>query len=272
MLHVRGEFRGTSASDATKGDANAFIKSLLIEVATENYRQMLFESAEFGDEEHGAIRLDPPLRANERIMSGLFANALGRVAPRSRPEARIDRPDEVVSEESSTGDAPPQGSAGRVDFLAWYGRRVFAIELKAHSINAGNLFFSINSEARWEQACSQARTTQTSMRNLSKLDPGRFPDPVSLALMVFPARKKIGPGADQAADSDPALLLKKRQRLLGRLERLKPKPTFVATYTFPAEFRASVPTRRGHASPDDEGSVYTPFVGFAARVMINAQR
>ncbi len=42
MLQVIERFGGVAAQDTTAGDLNAFLQEVLVEVATENYRQTMY--------------------------------------------------------------------------------------------------------------------------------------------------------------------------------------------------------------------------------------
>jgi hypothetical protein len=53
--------------------------------------------------------------------------------------------------------------------------------------------------------------------------------------------------------------------LIETLVRLNPEPTFRTPYTFPKEFQAPVPRKRGLAVvSNDNKAIYTPFVAFVA--------
>lgn len=279
MLRIASTFCGKKARDGDAGDSNQFLQSVLVEVAAENYRQLMYESiflTKSGNS--GEIRLlDPPLRANERILSGLFSNAIAKTAARSRPEARVDR-DEIeetndnLEGESSDGNTDePASRPGRVDFLAWYSQRTFAIELKVGSMNCETFQPTGAVEKRWRKVWEQAQLAQNWLRKRSSEDPNRYPDPISISLMVVIARRaasseRVKDLDDEVDDDDWENCSGKR--FIDALSGLKPKPIFQALYTFPKEFRPLARRRRGQPV---EGSkvMYTPFVAFLARAAVN---
>jgi hypothetical protein len=54
--------------------------------------------------------------------------------------------------------------------------------------------------------------------------------------------------------------------LIETLVRLDPEPTFRTLYTFPREFQALVPRKRGlPVVSNGDKAIYTPFVAFVAR-------
>ncbi len=149
------------------GDCNGtgeFLKSVFIEVATENYRQLMQENMTLGDKP-----LDPPLRASERIMSGLFANAISKVSARSRPEARIDREKERDNDPNAPDGDKKKSGAGRVDFLAWYGNRTIAVELKVAGMNWSDPQITVQARNRWKKVVTQADSAKKALMERSAL-------------------------------------------------------------------------------------------------------
>lgn len=272
MLRIIRSFSGKAASDAKVGDLNGFLRDVLIEVAGENYRQMMYEAMALASEHRQDLHLDldPPLRANERVMSGLFATAISRVALRSRTEVRIDRPERDLNVSALTndvaGEETPTTKSGRVDYLAWYGNRVIGIELKMAGINCEVPVITKNIERRWAKAVDQARTVQASLRVRQKEDSKRYSKPVSLALMVVVGRRSISVDEFKFVNDG---ILKMEEAVAKKLADLDPRPTFLATYTFPKEFRALVPRRRGKEAPQTGRVIYTPFVAFIAMPSVN---
>jgi len=271
MLKIYGELAGKSAISPEWGDANGFLQSMLVEVATENYRQLMFESLALASSSEAETRLnlDPPLRANERVISGLFANAIARVAPRSRPEARIDRSEwqaaaDALSDDALGGDGVTTKS-GRVDYLAWYGQRIFAVELKAAAMNCENPRITKTLQNRWTKVVDQAGSAQTHMRQLQAIDPVRYPNPVSLALMVVIGRRTMSTAREEGLDRDIDTM---EQQFMESFKGLPRKPTFQAIYTFPQEFRQLAPRKEGRAVSSDDKVIYTPFVAFLAKAVV----
>lgn len=272
MLEVHrtlgGKRPGKRSIDSRSGDyADLFLRDVLVEVAAENYRQMMYEVFSLKSEgEAKLLSLDPPLRANERVISGLFANAISRVAPRSRPEARIDRGDFTDLNEDPTAedrDEQPgqKAKAGRVDYLAWYASSVVGVELKAVSLNCERPKITASAQKRWKKVVEQARTTQDSLLERSNDDPHRYPNPVSLALMTIVGRRM----KDSAAEAPNDLVETWKTAFVKKCAELD-ETAFLATYTFPSEFRNFVPRRRGNLVIDSPKASFTPFVAFLASV------
>ncbi|MRW87532.1 hypothetical protein GJ698_26015 [Pseudoduganella sp. FT26W] len=274
MLQIMKGFNGQSARNSHVGDLNRFLRNVLVEVAAENYRQTMFEmmAVTSGGNMEGRFDLDPPLRANERVMSGLFATAISRVASRSRTEVRIDRSDREQSlaaiENKNEGDLSPGAKHGRVDFLAWYGGRVIAVELKMVGMNCESPAVTKQIRDRWAKVLDQAGTAQNYLRARQREDIKRYRAPISIALMVVVGRRN----ADRAKFTDLNKDLRKMQNACAtKLAELTPKPVFRAIYTFPEEFRGVVPRPKGVSKPVDGRAVYTPFVLFIAKAAVNSR-
>lgn len=232
-----------------------FMRSVLIEVATENYRQLMQESMTLAEGEP----LDPPLRANERIMSGLFANAISKVSARSRPEARVDRAAHGDDDPDAGGDDATKSKAGRVDFLAWYGNKTIAVELKVAGINWSSPKVTALAKKRWSSVVTQANTAKKALNDRSKEEPGRYPKPESIGLLVLVARsakqaEKLSVEEIEAAMKQVIAEIKKDESI---------NPGIISTYTFPAEFRDFIKKRKGKENIDKKISS-TPFVIFLA--------
>ncbi len=273
MLRVIKPFSGKTASNSDVGDLNDFLRDVLVEVAGENYRQTMYEAMALASPDGRRIQydLDPPLRANERIMSGLFATAISRVALRSRTEARIDRPERDTNLDALEHDLQGNGTlmtrGGRVDYLAWYGSRVIGVELKMASMNCETPKVTRSIEKRWDTAVDQARTVQTCLRARQKEDGHRYPNPISVALMVIVGRRSINMKDFDVVNRDIGGM---EDTTLEMLASLTPRPAFVATYTFPEEFRALAPRRKGKEAPKQGRAIYTPFISFIAKPVVNA--
>jgi hypothetical protein len=273
VLQIIKNFKGQSANNSEAGDLNRFLRDVLVEVAGENYRQTMYEmmAVTSWEDKEGRFDLDPPLRANERVMSGLFATAISRVASRSRSEVRIDRPEReqsIDAMENEDGEDATHGmNHGRVDFLAWYGSRIIGIELKMAGMNCESPILTEQVKRRWSKAFEQARTAQDYLRARQKEDDLRYAAPISLALMVIVGRRSAN------RDNFPSLnneLEGMANASVEALAGLAPKPAFQAIYTFPEEFRGVLPRRRGVASPMNGKAIYTPFVSFIAKAAVNS--
>lgn len=273
MLQVIQRFEGVAARNAAAGDLNSFLQEVLVEVATENYRQTMFEAMALSSAEQVQYDLDPPLRANERVMSGLFATAIARSALRSQSEVRIDRQEREVNTNALEHDLEGDGSStvknGRVDYLAWYGSRVIGVELKMAGINCETPMITQAIKRRWTSAVNQAKTVQTCLRARQQEQPSRYPSPISIALMVLVGRRSVD--MEQLDDlNEDGWVESMRDHTLKVLLGLTPSPTFKAMYTFPREFRALAPRRRGQAAPKDGRVMFTPFVAFIAKPSVNS--
>jgi len=271
MLREIKSFKGKSASDKDAGDINDFLRSVLVEVAAENYRQSMYEAMALASDSEDKYDLDPPLRANERVMSGLFATAISRVALRSRTEVRIDRPERDSTVDALEGDGGEESGSrtknGRVDFLAWYGNRVIGIELKMANMNCESPQMG-SIARRWKTAVDQAKDVQTCLRSRQQEDSRRYPAPASIALMVIVGKRNISTKSiDDMVNKDTAEMEERSQKALAALD---PRPTFMASYTFPSEFRAISLRRNGREASVDGRAMYTPFVWFIAKPAVKS--
>lgn len=265
MLSIIKAAKVKSASE----DVNTFLKRVLIEVAAENYKQMLYEHIANSD---GLSPLDPPIRANERIMSGLFGNAISVVADRSRPEARIDRDETLDNPEINT----PKSKAGRVDYLAWYGKRTFAIELKMSYMDCTSSELRKKVKKPWTTLVKQTHDAQKCLISRNKDDATRYPSPISIGLMVVVGKHAFSKNKKQVnLDSELRKHLSEFQTSLRSLtviderseeENSNTSPQFVSTYIFPEEFRSQA--RRKNGKPVDTEKVYIPFLAFVACIEV----
>jgi hypothetical protein len=234
-----------------------FMRSVFIEVATENYRQLMQESMDLDEDEP----LDPPLRANERVMSGLFANAISKVSARSRPEARVDR--ELDDDPDAENEEGKNSKAGRVDYLAWYGNKTIAVELKVAGINWSSPKITAIAKKRWKGVVGQANTAKNALDKRSNEDKNRYPNPSSIGLLVLVARS-----AKVTENMNEEEIEKARVQVI---EEIKTEiknddsfnPEIISTYTFPSEFRDFIKKRKGKENIDKKISS-TPFVVFLA--------
>ena len=234
--------------DSTNGDhermLNAFVPSVLIEVVAENYRYLMHESA-FPS---GDNIVDPPLRANERVLSGLFATAISRVSPRSRPEVRVDRTSEDDSDDDET-------SAGRVDYLAWYGNQTIAVELKVVQINIDTARITDRLKKRWKSVNSQAESAQRFLAG----NKFKYPNATSVGLLVVIGRRTVSSLEMVSRRPRDGGEFSTETNAFNKVLSDALSPAFHATYIVPAEFRAARRKRRGE---DAKGVVYTPVITF----------
>jgi hypothetical protein len=274
MLEIVKSFQGRTASNAEAGDLNEFLRDVLVEAAGENYRQTMYEAMALAkkDRKKQTLELDPPLRANERVMSGLFATAISRSSLRSRSEVRIDRRELDLTADALDPDddveVSPVANHGRVDYLAWYGSRVVGIELKMSSINCQKPALSRQIIERWERVSTQAQTAQDYLRARQREDKARYPSPVSLSLMVVVGRRAV---KLENIGTLNKLVPTMRDHAIQTLSQLENRPGFVASYTFPEEFRVLVRRRSGVALASGDSAIFTPFVIFLAKPAVNAK-
>ncbi|AXW61547.1 hypothetical protein CJO94_05840 [Ralstonia solanacearum] len=121
---------------------------------------------------------------------------------------------------------------------------------------------------RWVKAVEQAQTAQDCLRVRQREDKVRYPNPISLALMVVVGRRSMS--AKNIAGVTDKELQRMRDAATQTLNKLTPRPTFQAIYTFPSEFRALVSQRRGVEVRTSEQTIYTPFVAFIAKPAVNS--
>jgi len=259
MLNIKKKFAGSVAKNPNAGDTNIFLGNILIEVVAENYKQLLHERIFLGDDRP----LDPPIRANERVMSGLFGNAITAISERSRTEVRIDRESYIQDPEDADDEMSTISTHGRIDYLAWYARRTFAIELKMSNMNCESCNVSDRTKTKWKAVVKQAGNAQSWLRKSQGLDNERYPNPLSLALMVVVGRRAVGKKSD-ALDENMA---SQKTNFLDALQKLSPSPQFIASYEFPKELRRQAVRKKG--SPKDE-EIYIPFIAFIARAAVNS--
>jgi hypothetical protein len=267
MLEIHKPFKGKTTTDSPSGNTNIFLRNILVEAVAENYKQMLHEWLFLSDHKDERL-LDPPIRANERVMSGLFGSAITAIAERSRPEVRIDRGDIQAQDQADSAnedeDTEPKKASkvGRIDYLAWYAQRTFAIELKMGSMNCDSCAINDNVKNKWGNCVDQAANAQAWLRLRQKEDRQRYPNPISLALMVVVGRRSLAGNSDIEGK-----IVEKRDSFTNALlQDLKPHPQFGASYTFPEDFRRL--SKRRHGAPSN-GQVYVPFIAFIARSAVN---
>lgn len=254
MLRVVKGIAGTGSRDTRERMLEAFLCAVLIEVVAENYRYLMHEMA-FSTRD---MVVDPPLRANERVLSGLFATAISRVSPRSRPEVRVDRTvedeDGLDDDGLTNGQEESEVSAGRVDYLAWYGDQTIAVELKVVQANIDNTAATQLMRKRWKTVNAQAASAQGFLRQ----SPQQYPKPSAIALLVIVGRRAV---ADMQHIEDRTATFAEEIMGLNRLISKDLDPAWQVNYTVPHEFRAS---RRKHKGRAIGGVAYTPIISFIA--------
>ena len=258
MLTVLSHVKLKRAISAERGNVQAFLERLLIEVTSENYRYFLSEHLSY----RGSIDQDanvhcwPPLLANERQVTGLFAIGLSRVCPVSIPEYPIQRTSVPRDEE----DAEAKVKGGRIDYLAFYGNRHIALELKRCPISTiGNARENKGLKHQWEMVSKQAKEALGHMRAQQDFD-----SPVSVGLLVIRLSRKVTTRRDAEEARKNAVVS------LGNVVQDVKKLTsadFLAYYLPPAEMQIS----GGWGKSEDQYRVF-PGVVFAAVVHGNATR
>lgn len=257
MLKIVSTVSLKLATDAERGNVQVFLERLLVEVISENYRY--FASEELYYQRHSYQQPStycwPPLLANERQVSGLFATGLSRVCPISRPEHSISR-----SAKRDSEDAASPSKNGRIDFLAAYGARHIALELKRCPIaTIGDAKAKSGLEQQWNAVSDQAKKALVHMRENGK----DYDLPVSIGLLVIRisriVTKRRDPEAERiaAAKSLPDVVERIRQRM---------QADFLCYYTPPAEMQLSY----GWGKNKDQYRVF-PGVAFAAVVHGNTR-
>jgi len=252
MLKVVHQVSLKGATNPEHGNIQTFLEQLLVEVISGNYRYFLNEhlinSVPNVDEPEAYCW--PPLLANERQVSGLFANALASVCPVSRPEFAILRP----------GARGPRGKLGadrngRVDFFATYGKRSLALELKQIPISSlGDAADKLGLASRWETVATQSAQALTYLRREART----YPYPVSVGLLVIRVSRKVS--SRKPLEEVRAEAAKQMESILRRV-KTSMKPDFLAHYVPPLEMQAFL----GWGRNGDEHRVF-PGVIFAAVV------
>lgn len=253
MISVVRNIEKIKTPDGNRGNINLFLKRVLIEVVTENYKQMLSEALFLNNSFN--IKLDSPLRANEDVLAGLFNKALSIVADRYRPEVLVDRSPENFRDESDGETDKDKDkdkdtnskNTGHVDFLAWFQQRCIAIELKKASIDCTTLAITDTLEKRWEKVIQQTEEVQNWLETRSE---EIYPYPISIGLMVVTGRCA-------ASRKEHA---KDRKVFEESLMKLSKNPDFIATYDFPEDFK----TQRKFNAESDLHNVYIPYISFIA--------
>lgn len=257
MLTVLNEVSLKRATNPELGNVQLFLERLLVEVASENYRYFLSEHLSYRHlAKDSNTHCWPPLLANERQVSGLFAVGLSKVCPVSRPEHPISRSPlsrEVNNEEYSSGN-------GRIDFLATYGARHIALELKRCPISTiGDARSKAGLFSQWENVSSQAKQALVHMRSKQT----SYDSPVSVGLLVIRVSRKVTSKREAEETRQAAAML--LPDVAANVKRLT-KADFLAYHTPPSEMQTSY----GWGKAGDQYRVF-PGVIFAAVVHGNTR-
>jgi hypothetical protein len=259
MLTVVSEVSLKRATSPERGNVQLFLERLLVEVASENYRYFLSEHLSFRRlrEPETHVFCWPPLLANERQVSGLFAVGLSRVCPVSRPEHPITR----AQSRREGQDDLPQSRSGRIDFIATYGQRQIALELKRCPIaTIGNPSTKAGLSSQWATVSSQAAQALSYMRSERTV----YDFPVSVGLLVIRVSRKVTSKREvEAVREAEAKLLPSIATSVKKLT----SADFLAYHTLPTEMQVSY----GWGVNEDQYRVF-PGVVFAAVVQGNARR
>jgi hypothetical protein len=251
MLIISTKIPLKRAVDGNIGNVQLFLERLLIEVISENYRYFLSESISDNESSfaENAAESWPPLLANERQVSGLFAIGLSRASPISRPEYPIDRIRRI-----DNGVSKAQSSKGRIDFIARYGHRDIALELKCCSISTiGGVGDKKGLRDQWQVVSRQSKEALAHMRNSKYFD-----SPVSVGLLIIRPSRKVTKNVDiEAARQEASELLERMAEEAQKATRAD----FFAHYVPPKEMQISA----GWGDNFDQFRIF-PGVLFAAVV------
>lgn len=256
MLTILTDVALKGATDPGRGNVQSFLERLLIEVVSENYRYFANEhlSHRAYVNENAHMHCWPPLLANERQVSGLFAVGLSRVCPVSIPEHGISRSFGKAS------SATQESKSGRIDFLATFGSRHIALELKRCPIaTIGDARSKAGLKFQWNAVSSQAKQALVHMRRYSN----SYSSPVSIGLLVVRISRKVTSRQDVESMRDKA------ERSLPEIAQQVKKLTsadFLGYYIPPREMQVSY----GWGKDEDQYRVY-PGVVFAAVVHGNTR-
>lgn len=258
MLTVLSDVALKRAINAERGNVQAFLERLLVEVASENYRYFLSEHLSYRGfiDQEANVHCWPPLLSNERQVTGLFAVGLSRVCPVSIPEYPIQRSSLARDEE----DADTKAKGGRIDYLAFYGNRHIALELKRCPISTtGDARTKKGLRYQWETVSKQAKEALGHMRAQRDFD-----SPVSVGLLVIRLSRKVTTRKD--AEEARISAVTSLKEVVQDVKKLT-NADFLAYYSSPTEMQIS----GGWGKSQDQYRVF-PGVIFAAVVHGNAKR
>jgi len=253
MLTVLTEGSLKGATNPERGNVQSFLERLLVEVVSENYHYFLSEHLSYRDQgDQDAHKFCwPPLLANERQVSGLFAVGLSRACPISRPEHPISR----SSLQRNGEDKQSSNKNGRIDFLTTFGTRQIALELKQCPIaTVGEAKLKSGLESKWNTVSSQAKQALVHIREYSRW----YASPVSIGLLVIRASRKV---TSRRGVEDARQAAAKSLPVVAESVRKLTSADFLAYYTPPAEMQVSY----GWGKNEDQHRVF-PGVVFAAVV------
>lgn len=255
MLEVVKGLSSSRAKNAEHGDMQTFLERLLLEVVSLNYRYFVQERLAWG--EAGAERWCwPPLLANERQVSGLYAQALSQVCPVSRPELGITR----SQSKDQLDRASSQESNGRIDYFATYGRRSVGLELKRVAISTlADKFAWSNLKRYWKDVDEQALQCLHYMRKT----PADFPYAVGVGLLVVRVSRMVTKRKSEAALIDSGNWFREFTPAIQSVVR----PDFLVSYRPPLEMQVS----DGWGKNQDKSVVF-PGVLFAASVHVRVSK
>jgi hypothetical protein len=233
MLEITKRITLKGATNAAAGDVQVYLEQLLVEVIAANYRQFLSEKTERTRKngiENAEYSCWPPLFANERQVSGIFASGLNAMCPSTLAEHKIHRDLERSDEENEL-----LGKAGRVDFMSSFGNRYIGLELKRVpvGITAGGDYTVLKN--KWKEVQQQSKDAQTYMRQKEFRE--SYPNGTGVGLMVIRVAKQVSEKRNIPEEiqnlSDKSVVVD----IASEIEALL-KPDFFAIYTPPAEMQA----------------------------------
>lgn len=245
------------ATDPLRGNVQHFLERLLVEVVSENYRYFANEHVDLQRKglSPPAHYCWPPLMANERQVSGLFATGLSRVCPVSRPEHPVSR----QPKGDDDGEASTSAS-GRIDFLALFGSRHIGLEIKRSTISTvGDAKSKSTLTKRWNSVKGQAKSALVHMRGMRE----EYVAPVTIGLLVIRVNRTVTKRRDPEAERDVAAVA--LPQIVERVKALT-KADFLASYAPPPEMQVSY----GWGVDLDQYRVF-PGVVFAAVVHGNTR-
>lgn len=190
MLINLSEVQLKLATDDTRGNVQSFLDRLLNEVASENYRYFLAEYTSLGwtPEDFPEHHCWPPLLSNERQVSGLFATGLAHVSPISRPEHPVSRAGKASDDDHDDEESRTASKHGRIDFLAYFGNRHIALELKRHAISTvGDVRSNKKFVELWGAVSKQSKEALRHMREHKD----QYYSPVSIGLLAMRVGRKV---------------------------------------------------------------------------------
>jgi hypothetical protein len=194
----------------------------------------------------------PPLLANERQVSGILSVAMSQVCPVSRPEYAITRSTLRIE---GAEESAQKSRGGRVDFLASYGNRDIAFELKRAAISSiGSAEDKKGLLSQWETVRVQSKEALRHMRDKIPV----YEHPISIGLLVIRVSRKV-------TSKREAEVVRQREAegmplIVDTITKLT-RADFVAHYVPPKEMQTII----GWGENEDEFRVF-PGIVFAGVV------